>query len=83
MLDQGVWAEVKVGAEHLRLFSESNAQGLQASVYNAATKTWVSPSEAVDSIEEGKNRAEAHARSYLERRGFELPRLEWKTARST
>lgn len=47
MLDQGVWAEVRVGAEHLRLFSESNAQGLQASVYNAVTKTWVAPSEAV------------------------------------
>ena len=82
MLDQGVWAEVRVGAEHLRLFSESNAQGLQASVYNAVTKTWVAPSEAVASIEEGKDRAEAHARVYLERLGFELPPLEWKSARS-
>ena len=82
MLDQGVWAEVRVGAEHLRLFSEANAQGLQASVYNAVTKTWVAPSEAVASIEEGKDRAEAHARVYLERRGFELPPLEWKSARS-
>jgi len=27
MLDQGVWAEVRVGDEHLRLFSEHNAQG--------------------------------------------------------
>ena len=35
MLDEGVWAEVKVGDEHLRLFSEHNAQGVQASVYNA------------------------------------------------
>ena len=34
MLDEGVWAEVKVGNEHLRLFSERNAIGLQASVYN-------------------------------------------------
>jgi hypothetical protein len=34
MLDQGVWAEVKVGNEHLRLFAEHNAQGVQASVYN-------------------------------------------------
>jgi len=29
MLDQGVWAEIKVGGEHLRLFSEHNAQGVQ------------------------------------------------------
>src|SRR5262245_9385408 len=34
LLDQGVWAEIKVGGEHLRLFSEHNAQGVQASVYN-------------------------------------------------
>jgi len=57
MLDQGVWAEVRVGAEHLRLFSESNAQGVQASVYNAVTKTWVAPSEAVASIEERSARS--------------------------
>ena len=31
MLDEGVCAEVKVGSEHLRLFSEQNAQGVQAS----------------------------------------------------
>jgi hypothetical protein len=30
MLAEGVWAEVKVGAEHLRLFSEHNALGVQA-----------------------------------------------------
>jgi hypothetical protein len=29
MLTEGVWAEVKVGNEHLRLFSEHNAQGVQ------------------------------------------------------
>jgi hypothetical protein len=27
MLTEGVWAEVKVGNEYLRLFSEHNAQG--------------------------------------------------------
>ncbi len=32
MLDQGVWAEFKVGGEHLRLFSEISALGVQASV---------------------------------------------------
>jgi len=30
MLTEGVWAEVKVDGEHLRLFSEHNAQGVQA-----------------------------------------------------
>jgi hypothetical protein len=29
MMTEGVWAEVKVGAEYLRLFSEHNAQGVQ------------------------------------------------------
>ena len=39
MLTDGVWAEVKVGNEHLRLFSEHNAQGVLASVYNVVTKS--------------------------------------------
>src|SRR5882762_2396802 len=65
MLDQGVWAEVKVGDEHLRLFSEHNALGVQASVYNVKAKKWIVPSELVDDIEQGKDRAAGHARAYL------------------
>jgi len=38
MLEEGVWAEIKIGGEHLRLFSERNAQGVQASVYDIKTK---------------------------------------------
>ena len=38
MLDEGVWAEVKVGSEELRLFSERNAQGVQISVYNVTRR---------------------------------------------
>src|SRR5579862_946428 len=38
MLDHGVWAEVIVADQHLRLFAEHNAIGLQASVYNVTTK---------------------------------------------
>jgi hypothetical protein len=45
MLTDGLWAEVEIGGEHLRLFSEHNAQGIQASVYNVKTKTWIAPSE--------------------------------------
>jgi hypothetical protein len=83
MLDQGVWAEVKVGGEHLRLFSEQSALGVQASVYNVNAKNWIAPSEAVDDIEEGKDRAIAHARAYLRRvANLELPQLNWKESRS-
>ena len=83
MLDEGVWAEVKVGGEHLRLFSEHNAIGVQASVYNVKAKAWIAPSEAVDDIEQGKERAASYAEAYLRRMGcVELPPLIWKKARS-
>lgn len=83
MLDGGFWAEVEVEGEHLRLFSESNAIGIQVSVYNAKTKTWIAPSESVDDIEEGKDRAAAYAREYLKRTaGVDLPPLQWKKSRS-
>lgn len=83
MLDQGVWAEVKVGSEHLRLFSEQNALGVQASVYNVNAKNWIAPSESVDDIEEGKDRAAEHAKVYLRRvANLELPPLQWKKSRS-
>jgi hypothetical protein len=83
MLDQGVWAEVKVGDEHLRLFSEHNALGVQSSVYNVKARNWIAPSEPVDDIEHGKDRAATHAREYLRNAGhLELPALEWKKSRS-
>ena len=82
MLDQGVWAEVRVSGEHLRLFSEDNAIGVQASVYNVNTKSWIAPSESVDDIEQGKAKAEAYAQAYLKNLSLELPRLEWKKSRS-
>jgi hypothetical protein len=83
MLDRGVWAEVKVGNEHLRLFSEESALGVQASVYNVSARNWIAPSESVGDIEEGKDRAVAHAAAYLARvANSELPPLVWKKARS-
>jgi hypothetical protein len=48
------WAEVRVGDEHLRLFSEHSPLGVQASVYNVNAKNWIAPSEPVDDIEQGK-----------------------------
>jgi hypothetical protein len=83
MLDQGVWAEVKVGGEHLRLFSEQSPLGVHASVYNVSAKNWIAPSEAVEDIEQGKDRAATHARAYLCRvANLEMPPLSWKRSRS-
>src|SRR5579864_4471677 len=79
MLDKGVCAEVKVGSEHLRLFSEQNAQGVQASVYNVNAKNWIAPSESVDTIEQGKLKAATYAEAYLKQVGnLELPSLKWQ-----
>lgn len=83
MLAEGVWAEVKVGDEHLRLFSEHNAQGVQVSVFNVNTKSWIAPSEPVDDIEQGKERAEEYAKAYLKHAAHAtLPPLQWKKSRS-
>jgi hypothetical protein len=83
MLDEGVWAEVTVGGEHLRLFSEQSAQGVQASVFNVNAKNWIAPSETVEDIEQGKDRSAAHAAAYLRRVvNAELPALIWKKART-
>jgi hypothetical protein len=83
MLEQGVWAEVKVGDEHLRLFSEHSPVGVQASVYNVNAKNWIAPSEPVDDIEQGKDKAAARAEAYLRHAAqLELPSLDWKKSRS-
>jgi hypothetical protein len=83
MLEKGVWAEIKVGGEHLRLFSEHSALGVQASVYNVNAKQWIAPSESVEDIERGKDRATEHARLYLQKTAnSDLPALTWKQSRS-
>ncbi len=83
MLDQGICAEVRVGSEHLRLFSEQNAQGLQASVYNVNAKKWIAPSESVENIEQGKLKATTYAEAYLRQvANLELPQLKWKESRA-
>ena len=83
MLELGFWAEVKVGGEHIRLFAEENALGVQASVYNVNAKNWIAPSESVEDIEQGKDRAAEHARAYLRKAGnLELPLLTWRKSRS-
>jgi hypothetical protein len=83
MLEEGVWAEVIVGRERLRLFSEQTPSGVQASVYNVNEKTWIAPSESVEDIDQGKDRAERYAAAYLRRvADSELPPLNWKKSRS-
>ena len=83
MLEEGVWADVRVGGEHLRLFSEHSALGVHVSVYNVVTKNWIVPTEPVDDIEYGKERAAEYAAAYLkEKLNAEMPALEWKKARS-
>ena len=83
MLDQGICAEVKIGSEHLRLFSEQNAQGVQASVYNVNAKKWIAPSESVENIEQGKLKAATYAAAYLRQvANLELPPLKWKESRA-
>jgi hypothetical protein len=82
MLAEGVWAEVRVGGEHLHLFPENGALGVQASVYNVSAKKWIAPSESVTDIEQGKERAEAYAKAYLKKISLELPALESKKSRS-
>jgi len=83
MLDQGVWAEVRMGDEHLRLFSEHNCTGGAGICLQCDRKELGRTSEPVDNIEQGKDRAAAHARAYLHNAGhLELPPLEWKKSRS-
>jgi hypothetical protein len=83
MLSEGLWAELKIGDEHLQLFAEHNAQGVQASVYNVKTKKWIAPSETVEDLEHGKEMAIARAEAYLQHvTRLELPELEWKKSRS-
>ena len=82
MLEEGVWAEIRVGGEHLRLFSEHNAMGVQASVFDVNAKRWIAPSEHVEDIAEGKEKATEYAKLYLKRLNLELPPLIWKKART-
>jgi hypothetical protein len=83
MLAEGVWAEVKICSEHIHLYAEHSAEGVQFSVYNVNTKSWIAPSEFVRDIDEGKDRAAVIAEAYLHRTlNAELPVLEWKKARS-
>ena len=65
------------------MFAEHNAQGVQASVYNVKAKIWIAPSEAVDDIEQGKEKAAEYAKAYLRKAADgELPRPTWKKSRS-
>jgi hypothetical protein len=52
-------------------------------MYNVKAKSWIAPSEAVDDIEQGKEKAEEYAKAYLRKgAGLELPPLTRKESRS-
>jgi hypothetical protein len=70
---RGIWAEVKIGGENLKLFSEHNALGAQASVYDVNAKKWIAPSEPVEDIEQEKEKATEYAKTHLNRANLELP----------
>jgi hypothetical protein len=83
VLDEGVWAELKVDGHHLRLFSEHNAQGVQVSVYDVIGKKWIAPSEAVEDIEQGKEKAIEYAKTFLAHGNHSaFPPLVWKQSRT-
>jgi hypothetical protein len=82
ILDESVWAEIKVGGEHLRLFSKHNVLGMQASVWDVNAKRWIAPAEPVEDIEKGKEKAAESEKAYLKRANVELPPLIWEKARS-
>jgi hypothetical protein len=73
----------EVGCEHLRLFSERNALGVQTSVYNVSAMNWVARSESVADIDQGKEKAAAYAEALLKpTANLVLPSLVWKRSRS-
>lgn len=77
MLDHGVWAEVKVGDEHLRLFAERNALSL------TCCRKLDCAFGVSGRFEQAKERAAARAQQYLTLVvNLELPPLRWKESRS-
>jgi hypothetical protein len=78
MSDKRVSVDVKVGDEPLRLFSEQNGLVVLASVYNVTVRRVVAPSEPVEHISHGKQRAVAYAEAYLKpTSNLVLPLLKW------
>ena len=78
MSNERFWADVKVGGEHLRLFSEHNGHGIVVSVYNVNARHWIAPFEPVENIEHGKEKAAAYAEVYLTHATKSaLPPLKW------
>jgi hypothetical protein len=52
-------------------------------VYDVNKKSWIAPSEPVEDIETGKDRAAEYARTYLKHAAnSELPPLTWQKSRS-
>jgi hypothetical protein len=81
MLDQGVWTEVKVGGEQLRLFSEESALAVQESVHNMNARNWIAPSETAELSNGEKTERRNTLGAYLwKAANLELPSLTWKSS---
>jgi hypothetical protein len=79
MLDQGVWAEVKVGGEQLRLFSKMLA--VQESVHNMNARNWIAPSKTAELSNGEKTERRNTLEAYLwKAANLELPSLTWKSS---
>ena len=75
MLAEGVWAESKRAANTWRLFSEHNALGVQASVYDAHAKIWISLLSRLRTSNKGKRKSSEYTKAYLKRANLEFPPL--------
>ncbi len=82
MLDEGLLGRSQSWWRKPKLFSEQNALGLQASVYDVNAKKWIAPSEPVEDIEQGKEKATEYAKTHVKRANLELPPLVWERARA-
>ena len=63
--DKRVSVDVKVGGEHLRLFSEQNGLVVLASVYDLTARRRVAPSELVIMISATANNEQRHMPKHI------------------
>jgi hypothetical protein len=75
-LGKGFYVDVVIGKEHLRLFSETQANGYVAIVCHLSAKHEVTRKQ-VRSLDEGKNVAEDIAERYLAEINLNLPVVQW------
>jgi hypothetical protein len=82
MLDEGFWAKSRWAASTY-VYSLSATRWVCRRQFTTSIPSWIAPSETVDDIEQGKEKAAAYAEAHLKGIGnLELPSLVWKKSRS-